>query len=196
MPGHYVTHPNDYELYHYAMTEGAPDQGVYQLAPYGWGQAWDRDRLSPVQPAIGAMLSAGSGERFSRGSMQAWAADSQCGADDGTPAVVIQLRCLPPGWLSASAGARVSDAAFHPIRAIRCLAVRRRRKSRPQTILESVPSRYRQPCSGWASNPPRPSGGVQPQVIKRFRNRPGEIASLVGGLSRTLDVSFSTTECR
>ena len=37
VPGFYVTHPNDKELYHYAMTEGAPDEGVYQLAPYGWG---------------------------------------------------------------------------------------------------------------------------------------------------------------
>ncbi|MCA9114002.1 MAG: pilus assembly protein N-terminal domain-containing protein [Planctomycetaceae bacterium] len=35
VPGFEVTHPNDYELYHHAMTEGAPDTGVYQLAPYG-----------------------------------------------------------------------------------------------------------------------------------------------------------------
>jgi len=35
MPGYYVTHPNDPELYRYAMTEGAPDLEVYQLAPYG-----------------------------------------------------------------------------------------------------------------------------------------------------------------
>ncbi|MBL4885734.1 MAG: pilus assembly protein N-terminal domain-containing protein [Planctomycetaceae bacterium] len=37
MPGYYVTHPNDYELYRYAMTEGAPDMEVYQLAPFGNG---------------------------------------------------------------------------------------------------------------------------------------------------------------
>ncbi len=37
VPGFYVTHPNDYELYHYGMTEGAPDTEVYQLAPYGRG---------------------------------------------------------------------------------------------------------------------------------------------------------------
>jgi len=36
VPGHEVTHPNDYELYHAAMTEGAPDQRTYQLAPYGY----------------------------------------------------------------------------------------------------------------------------------------------------------------
>ncbi len=35
MPGYYVTHPNDRELYRYAMSEGAPDLEVYQLAPYG-----------------------------------------------------------------------------------------------------------------------------------------------------------------
>ena len=35
VPGFEVTHPNDYELYKAAMTEGAPDTGVYQLAPYG-----------------------------------------------------------------------------------------------------------------------------------------------------------------
>lgn len=36
-PGFYVTWPNDIELYQYAKTEGYPDQGVYQLSPYGWG---------------------------------------------------------------------------------------------------------------------------------------------------------------
>jgi len=36
VPGHEVTHPNDYELYHAAMTEGSPDQRTYQLAPYGY----------------------------------------------------------------------------------------------------------------------------------------------------------------
>lgn len=35
VPGYNVTHPNDPELYRYAMTEGAPDNEVYQLAPYG-----------------------------------------------------------------------------------------------------------------------------------------------------------------
>ena len=37
VPGHEVTHPNDYELYRWGMTEGAPDTRVYQLAPYGRG---------------------------------------------------------------------------------------------------------------------------------------------------------------
>lgn len=37
VPGFEVTHPNDYELYHHAMSEGAPDTGYYQLAPYGRG---------------------------------------------------------------------------------------------------------------------------------------------------------------
>ncbi|HBN74528.1 MAG TPA: type II and III secretion system protein [Planctomycetaceae bacterium] len=35
VPGFNVTHPNDVELYRYAMTEGAPDNEVYQLSPYG-----------------------------------------------------------------------------------------------------------------------------------------------------------------
>lgn len=37
VPGFNVTHPTDVEFYHYNMTEGAPDMGVYQLAPYGNG---------------------------------------------------------------------------------------------------------------------------------------------------------------
>jgi pilus assembly protein CpaC len=37
LPGHEVTVPNDHELYFNAQTEGAPNQGVYQLAPYGSG---------------------------------------------------------------------------------------------------------------------------------------------------------------
>lgn len=39
-PGFYVTAPNDIELYAYAKTEGYPDQGVYQLNPYGWGPGY------------------------------------------------------------------------------------------------------------------------------------------------------------
>ena len=36
-PGFYVTPPSEYELYHYGLTEGAPDLERYQLAPYGRG---------------------------------------------------------------------------------------------------------------------------------------------------------------
>ncbi|NQV24833.1 MAG: pilus assembly protein N-terminal domain-containing protein [Rhodopirellula sp.] len=39
-PGFYVTPPNDIELYAYAKSEGYPDQGVYQLNPYGWGPGY------------------------------------------------------------------------------------------------------------------------------------------------------------
>ncbi|MFQ5732449.1 MAG: pilus assembly protein N-terminal domain-containing protein [Planctomycetaceae bacterium] len=37
VPGHYVTSPSEHELYYYGLTEGAPDQESYQLAPYGRG---------------------------------------------------------------------------------------------------------------------------------------------------------------
>lgn len=37
VPGFEVTHPNNCELYWWGMTEGAPDQNVYQLSPYGHG---------------------------------------------------------------------------------------------------------------------------------------------------------------
>jgi pilus assembly protein CpaC len=37
VPGFNVTPPNSHELYKHAMTEGAPDNEVYQLAPYGRG---------------------------------------------------------------------------------------------------------------------------------------------------------------
>lgn len=37
VPGFYVTHPSDFELYKLGMTEGVPNEGVYQLAPYGNG---------------------------------------------------------------------------------------------------------------------------------------------------------------
>lgn len=40
LPGFYVTSPNDIELYAYAKTEGYPDQGNYQLSPYGWGPGY------------------------------------------------------------------------------------------------------------------------------------------------------------
>jgi pilus assembly protein CpaC len=38
LPGHDVTHPDNCEFFKYGMTEGHPDQGVYEVAPYGAGQ--------------------------------------------------------------------------------------------------------------------------------------------------------------
>ena len=70
MPGFYVTHPNDYELYRYAMTEGAPDQGVYQLAPYGWGPGMGTEiGYRPYNPALG-MFPPGPSNGIIGGSMQ------------------------------------------------------------------------------------------------------------------------------
>ncbi|MEX1096659.1 MAG: pilus assembly protein N-terminal domain-containing protein [Planctomycetales bacterium] len=37
VPGFEVTHPDDHSLYFRAMTQGPPDVGYYQLAPYGSG---------------------------------------------------------------------------------------------------------------------------------------------------------------
>ncbi len=37
LPNFYVTHPNNHDLWHYARTEGNPDQSVYQTQPYGSG---------------------------------------------------------------------------------------------------------------------------------------------------------------
>lgn len=51
-PGFYVTPPNDIELYAYAKTEGYPDQGVYQLNPYGWGPGYATEiGYRPFNPA-------------------------------------------------------------------------------------------------------------------------------------------------
>lgn len=69
-PGFYVTHPNDYELYKYAMTEGAPDQGVYQLAPYGWGPGMGTEvGYRPYNPALG-MIPPGPPNGIIGGSLQ------------------------------------------------------------------------------------------------------------------------------
>lgn len=70
VPGFYVTHPNDYELYKYAMTEGAPDQGVYQLAPYGWGPGMGTEiGYRPYNPALG-MYPPGPANGLIGGSLQ------------------------------------------------------------------------------------------------------------------------------
>ncbi len=69
-PGFYVTPPNDYELYHYAMTEGAPDQGIYQLAPYGWGPGMGTEvGYRPYNPALG-MIPPGPPNGIIGGSLQ------------------------------------------------------------------------------------------------------------------------------
>jgi pilus assembly protein CpaC len=43
LPGHYVTHPDDIDLYKYNRIEGNPDLGHYQLLPYGNGQGYGHD---------------------------------------------------------------------------------------------------------------------------------------------------------
>lgn len=40
LPNHYVTHPNDVDLFKLGRTEGTPDTGVYQVAPYGSGGSY------------------------------------------------------------------------------------------------------------------------------------------------------------
>ncbi len=71
VPGHYVTHPNDYELYHYAMTEGAPDEGVYQLAPYGWGPGMGTEiGYRPYNPQLNGPFPPGPPNGIIGGSLQ------------------------------------------------------------------------------------------------------------------------------
>ena len=43
LPGWYVTHPDDFDLYRYNRTEGNPDLGHYQLLPFGNGQGPAQD---------------------------------------------------------------------------------------------------------------------------------------------------------
>lgn len=38
LPGHYVTHPDDFDFFKYNRIEGNPDLGHYQLLPFGNGQ--------------------------------------------------------------------------------------------------------------------------------------------------------------
>lgn len=52
LPGFELTAPNDIELYAYAKTEGYPDQGVYQLNPFGWGPGYASEiGYRPFNPA-------------------------------------------------------------------------------------------------------------------------------------------------
>jgi pilus assembly protein CpaC len=62
MPGWYVTPPNDIELYSYAKTEGYPDQGIYQLNPFGWGPGHATEiGYRPFNPASFSSPFAGGG---------------------------------------------------------------------------------------------------------------------------------------
>ena len=75
IPGHEITTPTDYELYRWAMTEGAPDQGVYQLNPYGQGPGRGTDigyNVFNPDPAIPAYnpqpgTAAGMGANYNLG---------------------------------------------------------------------------------------------------------------------------------
>ena len=44
MPGFYVTHPDDFDLFHYNRTEGNPDLGHYRLMPIGRAEGYGRDQ--------------------------------------------------------------------------------------------------------------------------------------------------------
>ncbi|QDT38946.1 type II and III secretion system protein family protein [Stratiformator vulcanicus] len=57
VPGWYVTHPTDEQLYKHAMTEGAPDLGVYQMGPIGRDATYPREVGYHVfEPAPGSAL--------------------------------------------------------------------------------------------------------------------------------------------
>lgn len=43
VPGYYVTHPDDCQLYFHGMTEGPPDLGVYQVGPIGRSATYGRE---------------------------------------------------------------------------------------------------------------------------------------------------------
>ena len=74
VPGHEVTHPSDWELYHAAMTEGAPNTGYFQLAPYGRGGGPGIDvgyRLfepAPASPLYSPVPTAPYGSGYPHGS--------------------------------------------------------------------------------------------------------------------------------
>lgn len=56
LPGFNVTHPDNIDLYKYNRIEGNPDNGVYQLLPYGNGQGYGQDvgyRFSNPAPQAG-----------------------------------------------------------------------------------------------------------------------------------------------
>lgn len=44
MPGFHVTHPDDFDLFHYNRTEGNPDLGHYRLMPIGRANGYGQDR--------------------------------------------------------------------------------------------------------------------------------------------------------
>lgn len=52
MPGFHVTHPDDFDLFHYNRTEGNPDLGHYRLMPIGRANGYGQDQgYSAAQPA-------------------------------------------------------------------------------------------------------------------------------------------------
>ncbi len=98
VPGFYVTHPNDHELYRYAMTEGAPDEGVYQLAPYGWGPGMGTEiGYRPYNPELAGPFPPGPQNGLIGGSLQTGAAGGFSFPGAGAPAGAMPGGGLPPG---------------------------------------------------------------------------------------------------
>ena len=107
LPGFYVTHPNDTELYHYAMTEGAPDQGVYQLAPYGWGPGMGTEiGYRPYNPELPGPFPPGPPNGITGGSLQTGGFGQPGGnyPGSGFPGGGMQNGGFPAGGYSAPMG--------------------------------------------------------------------------------------------
>ncbi|WP_459555917.1 type II and III secretion system protein family protein [Lacunimicrobium album] len=100
MPGFYAPHPNDCEFYHYNMVDGAPDQNVYQLAPwgnksgYGYQVGYNHFNPGAAQPMYSPVPSAGQGPQGQQQQQQPYSMPGQ-----GQPMLSLpQGQPMQPGY--------------------------------------------------------------------------------------------------
>ncbi len=192
MPGFYVTHPNDVELYHYAMTEGAPDQGVYQLAPYGWGPGMGTEiGYRPYNPELPGPFPPGPPNGVIGGSLQTGAGGGFSAPGGGYPGSGFPGGGMPNGGFPAGGYSAPMGSGQMPTPAgtpgpipdpsVRYSPNNSRSALLGRSSAEDIANQQKRSWNPFSRGPvqpagynaPRPNGGVQPADYQTPRSNNG-----------------------
>lgn len=184
LPGFYVTHPNDTELYHYAMTEGAPDQGVYQLAPYGWGPGMGTEiGYRPYNPELPGPFPPGPPNGVIGGSLQTGGFGQPGGGYPGSgfPGGAMPNGGLPSGGYSTPMPAPAGTPAPIPDPSVRYSPNNSRSALLGRSSAEEISNQQqKRSWNPFSRSPVQPAGyeapkqgGVQPAGYQAPRSNNG-----------------------
>ena len=159
LPGHDVTSPNDCEFYRYGRTEGCPDQGVYQAAPYGAG----------VHGGVQI------GYRLMRGAPATVPSIASTGPNEGQPVVLPNGGYGPTSANAAAVASQQSASRYAPPSS--------RYRYRPDRWHAPISRRRRR---GTVSSGAIRQAGTRRSTTRMRHNRPNRRHAGINDLSRAL----------